>query len=163
MALLHGLFAGDTLNALFGFGEEAGWRGYLLHEWKHMQFWKASLFIGLIWGIWHAPLILLGYNYPEHPQLGVLMMTVWCILLTPVFIYITLKAKSVIAAAVMHGTLNASVGIPIMVIKGGNDLTTGITGLPGFIALFLTIMLLLAYDTLVSQQKLMSSKIEDYM
>ena len=90
-------------------------------------------------------------------------MTVWCILLTPVFIYITLKAKSVIAAAVMHGTLNASVGIPIMVIKGGNDLTTGITGLPGFIALFLTIMLLLAYDTLVSQQKLMSSKIEDYM
>jgi len=70
MALLHGLFAGDTLNALFGFGEEAGWRGYLLHEWKHMQFWKASLFIGLIWGIWHAPLILLGYNYPQHSPTG---------------------------------------------------------------------------------------------
>lgn len=90
-------------------------------------------------------------------------MTVWCILLTPVFIYITLQAKSVIAAAVLHGTLNASVGIPIMVIKGGNDLTTGITGLPGFIALFLTIMFLLAYDTFVFKQKLMSSKIEDYM
>ncbi len=163
MTLLQGLLAGATLNALFGFGEEAGWRGYLLHQWKHMTFWKASLFIGLVWGIWHAPLILMGHNYPEHPQLGVLMMTVWCILLSPVFLYITLKAKSVIAAAVMHGTLNASVGIPIMVIKGGNDLTTGITGFPGFIALFLTIMLFFTYDTFVSKQKLMNSRIEDYL
>ena len=76
MALLQGLLAGATLNALFGFGEEAGWRGYLLHQWKHMQFWKASLFIGLIWGIWHAPLILMGHNYPQHTQLGILMMTI---------------------------------------------------------------------------------------
>lgn len=162
MALIQGLVAGATLNALFGFGEEAGWRGYLLQQWKHMHFWKASLLIGFVWGIWHAPLILMGHNYPQHPHLGVLMMTIWCILLTPVFLYVTLKAKSVLAAAVMHGTLNASVGIPIMVISGGNDLTTGMTGFPGFIALTLVILLLMGYDTCISKEKMMNGKISKY-
>lgn len=163
MALLQGLVAGATVNAVFGFGEEAAWRGYLLHLWKHLNFWKTSVYIGFIWGIWHAPLILMGHNYPQHPQIGVLMMIAWCILLTPVFIYLTLKAKSVIAAAVMHGTLNASVGIAIMVIEGGNDLTTGMTGLPGFIALGIAVLILIIYDRLIAKENLTRKNIQDYL
>lgn len=150
MALLQGLIAGATINAVFAFGEEAGWRGYLLYQWRHMNFWKVSLITGFIWGIWHAPLILMGHNYPQHPQLGVGMMVIWCILLSPIFTYFTIRARSVIVAAVMHGTLNASVGIPIMVVKGGNDLTTGMTGLPGFITLAVAILILVVYDRKIS-------------
>jgi len=160
LILGQGMIAGISINAIAGFGEELGWRGFLLKQFSNMSFLKASLVIGFIWGIWHAPLILMGHNYPQHPQIGVLMMVVWCILLTPIFIYITLKAKSVIAAAILHGTLNGVAGISIMFIKGGNDITVGLTGLSGFIALAIIILCLFVYDFLISKQKIMLHSIE---
>jgi len=163
ISLLQGLFAGITINAVFAFGEELGWRGFLLKEFKEMSFLKASLFIGFIWGIWHTPLILMGHNYPEHPQIGVLMMTIWCILLTPFFIYITIKSKSVIAAAIMHGTLNATAGLAIIKIAGGNDLTTGVMGLPGFIALLVFLVGIFIYDNWISKDKIFTNKISNYL
>lgn len=131
IALIQGLYAAVTINAVIGFGEELGWRGFLLKELSHMNFWKASTIIGIIWGIWHAPLILQGHNYPQHPQIGIIMMTLFCLLLSPIFTYITIKSKSIIAAAILHGSINATTGLPIMITKGGNDLTTGVTGIPG--------------------------------
>jgi len=131
----QGLIAGITINALFAFGEELGWRGFLLQELKPLGFARASLLIGFIWGLWHAPLILQGHNYPQHPVIGVFMMIVFCILLTPLLNYITLRAKSVIAAAIMHGSVNGLAGIAIIMLSGGSDLTIGLTGLAGFAAL----------------------------
>ena len=144
-SLIQALIAGITVNAVFGFGEELGWRGLLQKETIHMGFWKSSLLIGFIWGAWHAPLILEGLNYPDHPAIGVFMMIAWCMLLAPIFSYVRLKAKSVIAAVVIHGSLNASAGIAIIMIKGGNDLTTGLTGLPGFIILLMVNLFLAGY------------------
>lgn len=158
--LLQGLIAGTTVNAVAGFGEEIGWRGFLLKELKEMYFLSASLIIGLIWGIWHAPLILMGHNYPEHPQIGVLMMTIYCILLTPIFLYITIKAKSVITAAIAHGTHNAVFGIVIMATEGGNDLTRGTTGIIGFLALIIFNIGFFAYDKYISKDKIYLTKIE---
>lgn len=135
--LINGLIAGITVNTIAGFGEELGWRGFLQRELSSLGFWRCSMIIGFIWGIWHAPLILQGQNYPEHPFIGVFMMILWCMLLAPLFSYVRLKAKSVIAAAIMHGTLNATAGLAIIFITGGNDLITGVTGFAGFIVLFL--------------------------
>jgi len=135
--LIQGLIAGVTLNAAVAFGEEAGWRGFLQKEFAYMGFWKSSTLIGLIWGVWHAPLILQGHNYPQHPVTGVFMMTIFCILASPIFSYIRLRAKSVIAAAIMHGTLNATAGLAIMVLNGGNDLTIGVTGVAGLLVLLI--------------------------
>lgn len=159
IVLIQGMFAGITINALFAFGEELGWRGFLLRQFQNFTFIKASLVIGFIWGIWHAPLILMGHNYPQHPQIGALIMIVWCILLTPFHLYITIKAKSVIAAAIMHGTINGTGAISIIGITGGNDLTSGITGLPGFIVLSLSLIILFIYDHYISKEKILSNKI----
>jgi len=159
--LIQGLIAGITVNALAGFGEELGWRGFLLQEFKSMSFLKASIIIGFIWGVWHAPLILMGHNYPQHPQVGVFMMIIWCILMTPIFIYITIKARSVIAAAILHGTLNATAGLAIIKIDGGNDLITGVTGLAGFLALLITLMAIFIYDYSISKDKIFTKKICD--
>jgi len=159
MTLLQGLLAGITINALAGFGEELGWRGFLVRQFRNMSFMKAALIIGFIWGIWHAPIILMGHNYPQHPEFGVLMMTVWCILLSPLFLYITIKAKSVIAAAIMHGTLNGTAGLSIILIKGGDDLTVGVTGLAGFIALIIATTAFFVYDRLISREKIMTGVI----
>jgi membrane protease YdiL (CAAX protease family) len=161
--LIQGLIAGVTVNALASFGEELGWRGFLLKAFKEMKFFNASILIGIIWGIWHAPLILMGHNYPQHPQIGVFMMIIMCILLTPVLLYITIKSKSVIAASIMHGTMNATAGISIMAINGGNDLTAGITGLAGFIALTIFITGLFIYDYFISRDKILINKISNYL
>jgi membrane protease YdiL (CAAX protease family) len=135
IALLQGLIAGPTINAVVGFGEELGWRGFLQKELSKLDFWKSSMIIGVVWGIWHAPIILQGHNYPQHPVVGVIMMIVFTLLLSPIFSYIRIKAKSVIAAAIIHGSLNATAGLVIMPIQGGDDLTVGVTGLSGFIVL----------------------------
>ncbi|MBM2832165.1 MAG: amino terminal protease family [Dehalococcoidia bacterium] len=135
LGLAQGLVAGPTINAVAGFGEELGWRGLLQKELSRLGFWKSSAVIGIVWGLWHAPIILQGHNYPQHPVEGVAMMTAFTVLLAPIFSYIRLKTKSVIAAAILHGSLNATAGLAVSVIKGGDDLTTGMTGLAGFIVL----------------------------
>jgi len=157
LTLIQALVAGITVNAIAAFGEELGWRGFLLNEFKGMNFAKASLIIGFIWGIWHAPFILMGHNYPQHPQIGVLMMIILCILLTPMLLYITIKSKSVIAAAIMHGTMNAIAGISIMLIDGGNDLTTGVTGLAGFITFTIFLAGLFIFDRYISKDRILTN------
>ncbi len=132
--LILALIAGPTINAIFAFGEEIGWRGFLYQETRYLGFWKYSFLVGIIWGIWHAPLIIQGYNYPQHPIVGVFFMVIFCIAISPIFSYIRMKSKSVIAAAIMHGSLNAFAGIPIAFAKG-SDLIVGLQGLSGFIVL----------------------------
>ena len=162
ITLGQGLLAGITINAVAGFGEEVGWRAFLLNQFRGLSFFRASLLIGLIWGIWHAPLILMGHNYPTHPEWGVMMMTVFCMLLTPLFIYVTLRARSVIAAAIMHGSLNATVGIAIMMLRGGNDLQVGLTGGAGFAAILLLLLAMIGYDRWISRTPICNSRIGDH-
>lgn len=156
IALVQGLIAGITINAVAGFGEELGWRGLLQKELNYLGFWRSSAIIGIIWGIWHAPIIIQGYNYPQHPLAGVFMMTVFTLLLSPIFGYVRLKARSVIAAAIIHGSLNATAGLAIMVIKGGDDLTTGITGLAGFIVLAIVNIAIFVYDRFLAKEPVIS-------
>lgn len=163
ITLMQGLIAGITVNAIAGFGEELGWRGFLLKQFKDMNFMKASILIGFIWGIWHAPMILMGHNYPDHPVAGVFMMTILCILLSVIFLYITIKSKSVIAAAILHGTMNATNGISIMLIDGGNDLTVGMPGVAGFIALILAIAVLFVYDRYISKEKIITTSMTEHI
>jgi membrane protease YdiL (CAAX protease family) len=153
------LAAGYTINALFALGEELGWRGYLLKALGNRNFLAASLITGAVWGLWHFPLILLGHNYPQHPAAGVGMMAAWCILLSPVMAYITIKSKSVIAAAIFHGTLNASAGFCILYTEGGNDLTNGVTGIAGFAALLAVNVAFFLYDRYISKENVFTKTI----
>jgi membrane protease YdiL (CAAX protease family) len=151
IVLLQGLVAGITINAVVSFGEELGWRGLLQKELGFLGFWKSSVVIGVIWGVWHAPIILQGHNYPQHPIAGVFMMMVFCVLLAPIFSYVRLKAKSVIAAAVIHGSLNGTIGLAIIVVKGGNDLIIGGTGLAGFIVLAVVNLGIFVYNKFLAK------------
>jgi uncharacterized protein len=133
--VFQALVAGGTINAVAAFGEELGWRGFLQKYWARYGFWKPSLFIGVIWGVWHAPLIAQGYNYPEYPFLGILMMTMLTILLSPIMSYIRIMSGSVLTAAIFHGSFNASVGLSFIFLEGGTVLTVGIMGFAGFAVL----------------------------
>ena len=138
MLFINSLVAGATINAIAAFEEKSGWRGFLLNELKHQSFIKTSFTIGLIWGVWHAPIILAGHNYPDHPCHGRVNDNHLAHSTYPAFLYIRLKAKSVIATAIFHGILNGAFGISFMLVAGENDLLTGITGLTGFITLLMT-------------------------
>lgn len=155
--LASAVLAGCTINAVAAFGEEYGWRNYLASALRGKQFMKVALLIGIVWGIWHFPLILCGHNYPQHPGIGVPMMMVFCILLGIIELYLVKKAGSVYPAAIFHGTINASGSTALILENGGNDLTVGVTGLAGFISMGIVIILLWAYDRYVSRDRIFSS------
>ena len=66
---------GSLINTVPAFGEEVGWRGFLFPRLQEL-FGPVVAVVGtgVVWGLWHAPLILLGYNYPSNPVLGLLAM-----------------------------------------------------------------------------------------
>jgi membrane protease YdiL (CAAX protease family) len=135
LSLLQAVGAGLTVNALFAFGEEVGWRGFMHKALHGRGFWSVSLLTGVAWGLWHAPVILQGYNYPQHPLLGVPLFAVFCVLLSPLHTLVRERGGSVWHAAVLHGTFNAAAGVPLLVVSGGDDLSTGVVGLPGMMSL----------------------------
>jgi hypothetical protein len=158
-SILQALLAGISINAVAGFGEELGWRGLMVREYKNLHFWDASMRIGIIWGIWHAPIIAMGHNYPEHPLIGIGMMVAWCMMLSPIFLFIRIKTHSVIGASILHGTLNASAGFGLLFLSGGNDLTAGLTGFAGFITLTIVIAILVVFDLKFSKQSVTNKTI----
>lgn len=159
ITLISGLFAGLTVNAVFAFGEEIGWRGYLLKIFKGKTFLSTALWTGIIWGLWHAPIILNGHNYPQHPVAGVFMMVGMCVFLTPIFMYFRLKSGSVIVPAIMHGTFNGVVGLSMILVTPANDLLYGGPGLTGLITLLLLDICLYLYDRFISKENIFSSSI----
>lgn len=92
------------------FGEEYGWRGYMNDKLKSLTGTAGAVIIGgIIWGLWHAPLVAKGYNFGEgHPLLGVLLMCVSCILINAICMYLTEKTGSVYPAVLFHVMLDIS-------------------------------------------------------
>ena len=113
------------INVLFALGEELGWRGFLLPHLLPLGQWKAILISGIIWGIWHAPAIVQGLNYPGYPILGIFMMIIFCVLLGTICSWLYLNTKSPWVAALAHGSINASAGLPILFLKPGFNMAFG--------------------------------------
>lgn len=136
IAFLSSLVIGPTINGLFGFGEELGWRGYLLPKLMPLGKLKAYTMVGVIWGLWHAPLILVGFNYPGYPIAGLLAMVG---MTTALGIYInelSLRYRSSILAGWIHGAVNGQgYGIWRLLFPDVNPLLGGFTGVVGIAVL----------------------------
>lgn len=133
--------------SLSAFGEELGWRGWLLPNLLPLGTWPALLLSGAIWGVWHAPLILLGYNYQRTDVLGVLLMVGWCMLLGVLIGWLRLRSASVWPAVIAHGAVNAAVGALLLFASPASMQDTGsvfgtLLGWPGWILLAATTLLL---------------------
>lgn len=124
----QGFLIGPIINIVPTLGEELGWRGYLLPRLcERFTTVKAIVVSGVIWGIWHAPMIAMGHNYGTGyvgaPWLGIIMMTIFCIFFGAFCSFITLKTQSVIPAAMAHSGLNAMAAAPIyFAVPGVNPL-----------------------------------------
>jgi membrane protease YdiL (CAAX protease family) len=134
-----------VINVPATFGEEWGWRGYLQHQLMPLGTWPALIVTGMIWGLWHAPIILLGYNYPLNPALGVVMMTGMCVILAILFGWTRLATGSIWPAVIAHAFLNGSAGVIGLLYREGyevNSFVVGITGWTGWLLPVLVIALL---------------------
>jgi|GEM_PF-1047217 len=148
--------ASVTINFAVALGEELFWRGYLWEKLKSQGFWKASLYIGLLWGVWHAPIIMLfGMNYPEHRYVGVIWMVVGSVLLSPLMLYFRLQDKSLMAPTILHGMINAFLPLSVVFFPTSSELLRAPLGVAGFIALLVVnVCLLLSriYPRLVDKE-----------
>ena len=142
--LLIGALFGGIINLPFALGEELGWRGYLLPKLcQSMSPNRAILVSGVIWGLWHAPMVAMGHNYgvgyPTAPWGGILAMVGFCIVTGAFLSYLTIRTQNVFPAAFGHGALNAFAAAPVYFVASGvynpfvGPLPTGIIGGIGFI------------------------------
>jgi len=100
------------VNPLMGIlqclGEELAWRSYLLPRLsKQYSIRIAVLVNGVIWGIWHSPIIAMGYNYgTEHRILGIFAMILFCVILSIISSYLFYKTEAVWCSVLFHASIN---------------------------------------------------------
>ena len=114
--LQTGLFAitlAPPINMLFAVGEEAGWRGYMMPQLKErFGLLNGRLLGGVIWGVWHWPIMLLtgyeyGTNYLGAPVLGLVVWCVVCFALNTLLDWLYEKTGCIWVSAIAHGAFNA--------------------------------------------------------
>ena len=107
------------INMLLAVGEEAGWRGFLYPQLKaRLGKVRGWLIGGVIWGVWHWPLIgLIGYEYgTDYAGFPVVGMLIFCVFATAAGIlcdWVYEKSGSVWFPSVLHGAINAVAAIPM--------------------------------------------------
>jgi len=131
--LVQALFLGPLTGLPFTFGEEYGWRAFLLSKLLPLGRRRAIILHGVIWGVWHAPIIAMGHNYPGYPLIGPVLMVVSTIFLGTFLGWIYFASKSIVAPSLAHGAINQSASIFIFFMVGLNPITGGVTGIPGLL------------------------------
>jgi membrane protease YdiL (CAAX protease family) len=137
LAMVQGSIAGFTISLPFAFGEELGWRGLLLRETQGSGLLRSNLFIGVVWGLWHAPIILQGHNYPGHPVAGILMMTFFTTSLSFPMAYCRFKSKSILGPSALHGIFNPLGMLTAFFVIGANPLYGFVAGIAGIAVILL--------------------------
>ena len=143
-AFLNAVIIGPFLGVIITFGEEYGWRGYLQSELIHLGRIRGVGLLGIIWGVWHWPVIWMGFNYPGQPVLGPLLMTVYTVVLSYFLAYAVFKSKGVWTAAYLHALNNQTLSffMAAVVTPASIVMSFGI-GIPALVLCALVILLLL--------------------
>ena len=104
---------GLLVTMLATLGEEIGWRGWLWPALTPLGRLRAAIVGGIIWSLWHLPVVLIGYNYPgAHRAAAVAMFLLPCIAMTLLFGVLTDRAAgSPLPAALAHAGINTLFGV----------------------------------------------------
>lgn len=105
----------SVFGIILGFGEEFGWRAYLTPKLEEIMPFPAAITVsGIIWGLWHAPLIVCGHNfgtdYIGYPYVGIVLMCLFCIFMGLFLTELVKASDSVIPAALGHIAFNNTTG-----------------------------------------------------
>jgi membrane protease YdiL (CAAX protease family) len=148
--LFQALLLAPLINGIATFGEEFGWRGYLQPKLMALGPRRAMVLMGLIWGVWHWPAILMGHNYglryPGAPFLGPLAMVWFTLIVGTLLGWLTCKAGSVWPAVIGHAALNGMANLGVIFVRGEPNpllgpLPVGLVGGIAFAAVGLLLLL----------------------
>src|SRR5215469_1445406 len=134
--LLVAVLGGALLSAPLFWGEEFGWRSYLQLRLGSRPL-PASIVTGLIWGLFHYPVILSGYEGYENVLVGLAVFPISTILLSITFAWLRLKTGSVWASCLAHSATNGIGGglTAYMFLGSGHFLLTSYLGVLGWLPL----------------------------
>ncbi|MEX1189585.1 MAG: CPBP family intramembrane glutamic endopeptidase [Bacteroidia bacterium] len=132
--ILGGIVAGSTINLIFTLGEEIGWRGFLYNQLQDHSLHSRVIFTGFVWGLWHAPLIAMGHNFPSYPLIGIFIMIVFCIVLSYPMDWLRRTSKSVLGPGIFHGMINGTAAGMMVFVTSGNELLSSVVGITGVLA-----------------------------
>ena len=158
--ILGGLIAPLIPLNIYGMlGEEFGWRAYLQPKLMPIGGRSAMIWMGLIWSVWHWPLLLMGHayglDYPGAPWLGLITFT-WLTFVLGVFLgWLTWRAGSVWPAVIGHAVHNGiTPASTLLLINTANPLwgptTAGLIGSFGFSLVALWLLLKADWQPTVS-------------
>lgn len=128
---------GESASAESGLGASGS------GEWRPARVWPALALSGVIWGLWHAPLTLKGYNYPALGAWAAPVFVVFCVLFGALLGWTRLRTRSVWPAVIAHGSLNALTGLALLLGDADappNTLLAGITGIAGWALLAVVVL-----------------------
>jgi membrane protease YdiL (CAAX protease family) len=120
---------GVIVNMTSALGEEIGWRGFLVPElYREFSFAKTALISGIIWAVWHSPVILFAdyNNTGVSTWYGLTCFAVMVIGMSFAFAWLRLKSGSLWTAVILHGSHN-------LFIQGIFTPFTGNTGLTPYV------------------------------
>jgi uncharacterized protein len=135
--LIVSALAGSLLATPLFFGEEFGWRGYLQLRVASGRPLRAAVVTGLIWGVYHYPVILVGFEGFENTLIGLIVFPVTTILLSIIFGWLRAKTGSVWVTCLAHSATNGIGGalLAYLYLGGGNFVLTSYIGVLGWIPL----------------------------
>lgn len=120
LQVLTAVTAAPALNALAAIGEEFGWRAYLLPKLRPLGARRATVAVGVVWGVWHWPIIAMGHNYglsyPGAPWTGMAAFVIFTVAVGVGLGWVTLREGSVWPATIGHGAINGAAGLPTLLL-----------------------------------------------
>jgi membrane protease YdiL (CAAX protease family) len=125
-------------GALILFGEEFGWRGYLQLRLFPDRPLASAIGTGIIWAVWHYPITFRGFNYPDHPIIGSLVVfPVTGVFLSIIFGWLVSQTGSIWSSSLAHSATNVIAGGLFLLLfgGGGNWLVVSPAGILGWIPL----------------------------
>lgn len=127
------------------FGEEWGWRGYLMPKLSEVMGKPAAVVVGgIIWGLWHAPLTISGHNFgvdhPGFPFVGILLMCVLCVADNAFLTLLTDRTDSIYPASFFHMINNNCSMLFVLGIFGSVEAVEAANSIPSVQA-FLTVLM----------------------
>jgi uncharacterized protein len=100
---------GTIISALSAAGEEIGWRGYMLTRLIDAGVPRPILVSGVIWGLWHVPLIWEGLAYADSPSpvLATVVVMVGAVSFAYVLARMRLETGSIWPPLALHASYNS--------------------------------------------------------
>lgn len=143
--LLLKLFTAPLLDIVNSFGEEWGWRAYLLPKlYRKFGTVKAVLISGFAAGLWYAPLVALGYYYGQdyagYPFTGIVAMCIFGMVTGCIYSFLALRTGSIFTSVFAHSAVSVMMSQAALFTKDGGNFFVGpaptgiIAGIPFIVA-----------------------------